>query len=224
MTDQSKPCLPGCRSLQYNHGADYLHLPSCPNAPKPPEAPKAEELCATCQKQESFHHGSMHGFRKPAPAEAPKACPRCGVPFSRRGIYHSEGGCYETGIRKSTPAPASVTPASDAEVAAYQKEYDGYKSVTLTSASQIMRLIARIEQEKAANAELRAEAIENAHSYANSVAAHGRKDGQMRTLRARLAEVSKAAMAVVSNSDMATPPTIAAMAALEAILAKGDGK
>ena len=56
-----------------------------------------------------------------------------------------------------TPATASVTPASDAEVAAYQKEYDGYKSVTLTSASQIMRLIARIEQEKAANAELRAQ-------------------------------------------------------------------
>lgn len=117
-------------------------------------------------------------------------------------------------------------------------------------ADVIDRLIARIESEKAANAELRADksafvemnavfeavmrairgeplsefdlshgAVYEAQMLREANNAHARITAD---LRARLAEVSQAAMAVVSNSDMATPPTIAAMAALEAILAKGD--
>lgn len=36
-------------------------------APKASEAP-VEEKCATCGREEVWHRGSMHGFRKPAPA------------------------------------------------------------------------------------------------------------------------------------------------------------
>ncbi len=49
-----------------------------------------------------------------------------------------------------TPAPASVTPASDVMVAFY-------KRCGAVSNAQGMELIARIEQEQAANAELRAQ-------------------------------------------------------------------
>ena len=111
--------------------------------PAPAEAPKVEEKCAYCHHAKELHYekgcGVCMDLTFPRCREY-KPAPKVGSPPSLK-----------------TPATASVTPASDAEVAAYQKEYDGYKSVTLTSASQIMRLIARIEQEKAANAELRAQ-------------------------------------------------------------------
>lgn len=166
---------------------------------------------------------------KPAPAEAPKACPRCGVPFSRRGIYHSEGGCYETGIRKPAPAPASVPPASDEEIADTKARA---VRVTAIGSVRALKLIASIEQEKAQNTELREEGQKLKTSIDDLkrtvTEASMRRHEEIASLRARLAEVSEAARAVVTTrndrsvfdyEDLDVPIT-----ALETILAKGDSK
>lgn len=152
------------------------------------------------------------------------------------------------------PKPASdesVTPASDEEVASVEPNIAktawetcsncdaGLRSINVPPylegthedyciLTMWPKVIARIEHEQAANAELRAEgqklktAIDDLKRTVTE--ASMRRHEEIAALRARLAEVSQAAMAVVSNSDMATPPTIAAMAALQAILAKGDSK
>lgn len=120
-----------------------------------------------------------------------------------------------------TPAPASVTPASDVMVAFY-------KRCGAVSNAQGMELIARIESEKAANAELREEGqklktvIDDLKRTVTE--ASMRRHEEIASLRARLAEVREAAASSLKvwGTAGAGHALRVAMTDLESILAKGD--
>ena len=131
---------------------------------------------------------------------------------------------------KAGSAPASVTPASDQEIARHKSMlsdddwrcWDG-------SDRAVGQLIARIESEKAQNAELREEgqklktAIDDLKRTVTE--ASMRRHEEITTLRARLAEVSEAAQATVASYDpdgWNWRNLGSYIDALKAVLAKGD--
>ena len=132
-----------------------------------------------------------------------------------RPPYHSMM-CDNEGIPKAepapapTPEPASVTPASDQDVAAWFSE--GYHGPTRSSAA----LIARIESDAKVIAELRFK-LQKAEEWERSSA------NMEKMLRARLAEVSEAAKTLLKyNNGVGRRCSDPHLKALEAILAKGD--
>ena len=135
-----------------------------------------------------------------------------------RPPYHSMM-CDNEGIPKAepapapTPEPASVTPASDQDVAAWFSE--GYHGPTRSSAA----LIARIESDAKVIVELR-ERLDRAPADWQTV---DRVKAENQRLRARLAEVSEAAKTLLKyNNGVGRRCSDPHLKALEAILAKGD--
>lgn len=161
---------------------------------------------------------------------------------------------YEAQIPKPapTPAPASVPPASDEEIADTKARA---VRVTAIGSVRALKLIARIEQEQAANAELRAQ-VKRCHallqgfvsctdpeaepelcgdaskelggefcpgSCTTSCDADRDVDrAEIASLRARLAEVKAATRRVNMAAFDLYSDILPAVKALEAILAKGD--
>lgn len=178
-------------------------------------------------------NGLCEDCDKPAP-EAPKGCASCAGQATHLKPGQTACSYCETPFAKPAPAPSSVTPASDEEIATeWAKEILGWtprlKAATpgmFDAARGIMAKDARIEQEKAANAESRAASdrfeAESEQKGADLMACEGtleeyKADNQR--LMDRLGEVmSRAGLVCIAKDNEREK----AIEELRAILAKGD--
>ena len=266
----SPNCTPSSSSPYTGEFWPAWHAPECSKGkPAPAEAPKVKR-CA-CGKPAvgtfAFLPVCQSCFDDAAKAEENcYHCEACALTCSPSQMVCCNCKRVLAGrVFKPAPAPVSVTPASDEEmadfgtgrdIAIYRREQDGYMHCVECDASPVggarsghrglcsfqtwPKIKARIESEKAANAELRAanrrltaSAIMHPTGHCtcagdgicawcvmdNTRLALEQADVQVKMLRARLAEVSEAAQRVL---DETIRPEGKAFAALEAILAKGN--
>lgn len=207
----AQPCLPECGWGPV--GLLYFHDPKCPKA-----GTDNAQVDAPLQ-QAYIAPVSVPGSADQVWDKPPAPMCICGEPESPNVMHSTTGPCF----RVDVPAPA---PASDANL---HEDHPVLRTEVGRS------LVARIESEKAANAELRAAFVEIQSNFAlcgtpgeiaggvvrmlKQTLSHA---NEIRDLSARLAEVKAATRRVNMAAFDLYSDILPAVKALEAILAKGD--